>query len=239
MNAEKNIKFLLGLTYILIIIVFLWFFFKQFSIQDFTSYEIIKKNRDTLNNLKNLNIFLSSLIFFIVTIVWVLLLGFGSPIFLIGGFIFGKWVGTILVVFGLTIGSTLLYYFANFLIKDLIYKKFSSKFKYLTEKFKRNEFAYFTLYRAVGGIPFFLQNLLPLLFNVKIRNYFFGTIIGLTPQLFVGVSLGAGIDKIIQENEKLPSIWKMLKTPDIYFPLLGIILIFLLAIYFRKKFFKQ
>ena len=239
MNAEKNIKFLLGLTYILVIIVFLWFFFKQFSIQDFTSYEIIKKNRDTLNNLKNLNIFLSSLIFFIVTIVWVLLLGFGSPIFLIGGFIFGKWVGTILVVFGLTIGSTLLYYFANFLIKDLIYKKFSSKFKYLTEKFKRNELAYFTLYRAVGGIPFFLQNLLPILFNVKIRNYFFGTIIGLTPQLFVGVSLGAGIDKIIQENEKLPSIWKMLKTPDIYFPLLGIILIFLLAIYFRKKFFKQ
>ena len=239
MNAEKNIKFLLGLTYILIIIVFLWFFFKQFSIQDFTSYEIIKKNRDTLNNLKNLNIFLSSLIFLILTIVWVLLLGFGSPIFLIGGFIFGKWVGTILVVFGLTIGSTLLYYFANFLIKDLIYKKFSSKFKYLTEKFKRNELAYFTLYRAVGGIPFFLQNLLPILFNVKIRNYFFGTIIGLTPQLFVGVSLGAGIDKIIQENEKLPSIWKMLKTPDIYLPLLGIILIFLLAIYFRKKFFKQ
>ena len=239
MNVEKNIKFLLGLTYILVIIVFLWFFFKQFSIQDFTSYEIIKKNRDTLNNLKNLNIFLSSLIFLILTIVWVLLLGFGSPIFLIGGFIFGKWVGTILVVFGLTIGSTLLYYFANFLIKDLMYKKFSSKFKYLTEKFKRNELAYFTLYRAVGGIPFFLQNLLPLLFNVKIRNYFFGTIIGLTPQLFVGVSLGAGIDKIIQENEKLPSIWKMLKTPDIYLPLLGIILIFLLAIYFRKKFFKQ
>ena len=50
MNAEKNIKFLLGLTYILIIIVFLWFFFEQFSIQDFTSYELIKKNRDTLNN---------------------------------------------------------------------------------------------------------------------------------------------------------------------------------------------
>ena len=239
MNAEKNIKFLLGLTYILIIVVFLWFFFKQFSIQDFTSYEIIKKNRDTLNNLKNVNIFLSSLIFLIVIIVWVLLLGFGSPIFLIGGFIFGKWVGTILVVLGLTLGSTLLYYFANFLIKDLIYKKFSSKFKYLTEKFKRNELAYFILYRAVGGIPFFLQNLLPLLFNVKIRNYFFGTIIGLTPQLFVGVSLGAGIDKIIQENEKLPSIWKMLKTPDIYLPLLCMFLIFLLAIYFRKKFFRQ
>ena len=239
MIIEKKVKITLASVYLLLIVAFLWFLFTNFSINDFTSYEIIKSNRDTLNNLKDVNIFLSSLIFFIVTIVWVLLLGFGSPIFLIGGFIFGKWVGTILVVFGLTIGSTLLYYFANFLIKDLIHKKFSSKFKYLTEKFKRNELAYFTLYRAVGGIPFFLQNLLPLLFNVKIRNYFFGTIIGLTPQLFVGVSLGAGIDKIIQENEKLPSIWKMLKTPDIYFPLMGIILIFLLAIYFRKKFFKQ
>ena len=239
MIIEKKVKITLASVYLLLIVTFLWFLFTNFSIKDFTSYEIIKSNRDTLNNLKDVNIFLSSLIFFIVTIVWVLLLGFGSPIFLIGGFIFGKWVGTILVVFGLTIGSTLLYYFANFLIKDLIHKKFSSKFKYLTEKFKRNELAYFTLYRAVGGIPFFLQNLLPLLFNVKIRNYFFGTIIGLTPQLFVGVSLGAGIDKIIQENEKLPSIWKMLKTPDIYLPLLGIILIFLLAIYFRKKFFKQ
>ena len=239
MIIEKKVKITLASVYLLLIVAFLWFLFTNFSINDFTSYEIIKSNRDTLNNLKDVNIFLSSLIFFIVTIVWVLLLGFGSPIFLIGGFIFGKWIGTILVVFGLTIGSTILYYFANFLIKDLIYKKFSSKFKYLTEKFKRNELAYFTLYRAVGGIPFFLQNLLPLLFNVKIRNYFFGTIIGLTPQLFVGVSLGAGIDKIIKENEKLPSIWKMLKTPDIYLPLLGIILIFLLAIYFRKKFFKQ
>ena len=239
MITEKKVKITLALVYLLLITAFLWFLFTNFSINDFTSYEIIKSNRDTLNNLKDVNIFLSSLIFFIVTIVWVLLLGFGSPIFLIGGFIFGKWVGTTLVVLGLTLGSTLLYYFANFLIKDLIYKKFSSKFKYLTEKFKRNELAYFTLYRAVGGIPFFLQNLLPILFNVKIRNYFFGTLIGLTPQLFVGVSLGAGIDKIIQENEKLPSIWKMLKTPDIYFPLMGIILIFLLAIYFRKKFFKQ
>ena len=121
---KKNIKFLLALTYILIIIVFLWFFFTQFSIQDFTSYEIIKKNRDTLNNLKNIKYFSFISDFLYSNNCLGFLLGFGSPIFLIGGFIFGKWVGTILVLFGLTIGSTLLYYFANFLIKDLIYKNF-------------------------------------------------------------------------------------------------------------------
>ena len=235
----ENIKILLGLTYILIIVVFLWFFFNKFSLQDFSSYEIIKENRNSLNNLKNVNTFVSSIIFFLGTVIWVLLLGFGTPIFIVGGFIFGKWVGTILVVSGLTVGSTILYYFANFLIKDLIYEKFAIKFNHLTEKFKKNELLYFIIYRAVGGIPFFLQNLLPLLFNVKIRNYFLGTLIGLTPQLFVGVSLGAGIDKIIEDNDKMPSIWQMLKSPDIYLPITGIAIILIVAIYFRKRFFKK
>ena len=235
----ENIKILLGLTYILIIVVFLWFFFNKFSLQDFSSYEIIKENRNSLNNLKNVNTFVSSIIFFLGTVIWVLLLGFGTPIFIVGGFIFGKWVGTILVVSGLTVGSTILYYFANFLIKDLIYEKFAIKFNHLTEKFKKNELLYFIIYRAVGGIPFFLQNLLPLLFNVKIRNYFLGTLIGLTPQLFVGVSLGAGIDKIIEDNDKMPSIWQMLKSPDIYLPITGIAIILIVAVYFRKRFFKK
>ena len=80
---------------------------------------------------------------------------------------------------------------------------------------------------------------MPLLFNVKIRNYFLGTLIGLTPQLFVGVSLGAGIDKIIEDNDKMPSIWQMLKSPDIYLPITGIAIILIVAIYFRKRFFKK
>ena len=116
---------------------------------------MIKANRDTLELIKNNNIVLSSVIFFIVTIIWVLLLGFGSPIFLIGGFIFGKWLGTLLVVFGLSSGATLLYIFANYFFKDIIKEKFSKRFFNLTEKFKKNEFIFFLIYRFIGGIPFF------------------------------------------------------------------------------------
>ena len=65
------------------------------------------------------------------------MLGFGSPIFLIGGFIFGKWVGTLIVLFGLCLGATILYFIANFFLKDFIYQKFESKFSYLTSKFKK------------------------------------------------------------------------------------------------------
>ena len=55
---------------------------------------------------------------------WVLLLGFAAPIFLVGGFIFGKWLGTLIVLFGLTVGSTFLYIIANYLLKILYMKNF-------------------------------------------------------------------------------------------------------------------
>ena len=238
MNKTKKIKIILGFSYILIISIFLWFFFQNFSIQDFTSYDLIKANRDILEGIKNNNIILSSILFFFGTIIWVLLLGFGSPIFLVGGFIFGKWLGTILVVFGLSTGATFLYIFANFFLKDLIREKFSNRFSILTEKFKKNEFLFFIVYRFIGGIPFFISNILPTLFNVKVKNFFFGSVIGMAPQLFVGVSLGAGLNKVLEKNIEPPTFFELILTPDIYLPIIGIIFLVLIAIYLRKFFLK-
>ena len=239
MDNSKKIRLILGIIYIIVLSAFLFFLFKNFSIQDFRSFEIIKSNRNMLEDLKTQNIILSALIFFLFTILWVLMLGFGSPIFLIGGFIFGKWVGTLIVLFGLCLGATILYFIANFFLKDFIYQKFESKFSYLTSKFKKNEFLYFIIYRAIGGIPFFVQNLLPVLFNISYKNYFFGSLIGLAPQLFIGVSIGAGINKIIDENSELPSLFNMFLSPDIYLPIFALIIFLILAFIMRKIFFKN
>ena len=239
MNKEKKIKIFLGSAYILIVSIFLWFFFSNFSFQDFSSYELIRENRDTLEQVKNSNIFISSILFLIGTIIWVLLLGFGSPVFLVGGFIFGKWLGTLIIVFGLSIGATFLYMFANYFLKDLIEEKFSSRFNNLTEKFKENEFTFFLIYRFIGGIPFFISNILPTIFNVKIRNFFLGSVIGMTPQLFVGASLGAGLNKILEENSEAPSLLQLLLTPDIYLPIIGIITLVLIGFLLRKKFYSK
>jgi uncharacterized membrane protein YdjX (TVP38/TMEM64 family) len=239
MNKEKKIKIFLGSAYILIVSIFLWFFFSKFSFQDFSSYELIRDNRDTLEQFKNSNIFISSILFLLGTIIWVLLLGFGSPVFLVGGFIFGKWLGTLIIVFGLSIGATFLYMFANYFLKDLIEEKFSSRFNNLTEKFKENEFTFFLIYRFIGGIPFFISNILPTIFNVKIRNFFLGSVIGMTPQLFVGASLGAGLNKILEENSEAPSLLQLLLTPDIYLPIIGIITLVLIGFLLRKKFYSK
>jgi len=223
----------------LIVSIFLWFFFSKFSFQDFSSYELIRDNRDTLEQVKNSNIFISSILFLLGTIIWVLLLGFGSPVFLVGGFVFGKWLGTLIIVFGLSIGATFLYMFANYFLKDLIEEKFSSRFNNLTEKFKENEFTFFLIYRFIGGIPFFISNILPTIFNVKIRNFFLGSVIGMTPQLFVGASLGAGLNKILEENSEAPSLLQLLLTPDIYLPIIGIITLVLIGFLLRKKFYSK
>ncbi len=239
MDKAKNIKIILGSIYILVICVFLSFFFKYFSIQDFSSYELLKTNINSLNKFKNTNLILTLILFFIFTVIWVILLGFGSPIFLVGGFIFGKWIGTAVVLFGLTSGATLLYMMSNYFLRDLVINLFSSKFYYLLNQFKKNEFIYFVIYRAIGGIPFSIQNILPILFNIKLHNYFFGSIIGLAPQLFIGTSLGAGLSKVIEQNSEMPSFFQMILTPDIYIPILALAIFFIIALIFRKKFFKK
>ena len=120
MKKEKKLKFFLGSTYVLIILSFLWVFFDNFSLSEISSYEFIKNNNEYFNQLKNKNFFFISLVFFIFTIIWVLFLGFGSPILLLSGCIFVKWYGCIYAVLSLSIGATLLYIFANYFLKDLV-----------------------------------------------------------------------------------------------------------------------
>ena len=131
MKKEKKIKIFLALTYILIISCFLWVFFNNFSISEISSYEFIKNNHNYFDEIRNKNFFLISILFFLSTIIWVLLLGFGSPVLLISGFIFGKWIGSIYGVLGLTIGATLLYLTATYFFKDLVEKKIFKKIFYI------------------------------------------------------------------------------------------------------------
>jgi len=124
MENTKKIKLFIGLSYLLIICLFLYFFFSKFSLQEITSYEFIKNYRDNLVELRQTNLFFLSILFIIFTIIWVLAAGFGSPVAILAGFIFGKWIGVSVVVIGLSIGATLLYIFANYFLKKIIKDKF-------------------------------------------------------------------------------------------------------------------
>ena len=156
-----------------------------------------------------------------------------------GGFILGKWIGTIIVVLGLSIGATFLYVFGNYFLKDIIKVKFLDRFKTLEVKFKNSEFIYLLLYRFIGGIPWQLSCLLPTLFNVKTSNFFFATFIGIIPQIFLAVSIGDGLDKIIEENTKVPKFSDIIFSPEIYIPIIAFISLVLITIFLRKLFYRN
>jgi len=240
MEKAKKIKLFVGLSYLTLLSVFLFLFFSKFSLQEITSYDFIKENRSYFFELKNSNLFLVFTIFLVVSIMWVFpFLGFASPISLIGGFIFGKWVGTIVVVLGLSIGATFLYIFGNYFLKDLIKEKFLKKFNDLDTKFKKSEFLYLLIYRFIGGVPWQLSCLLPTIFNVKTSNFFFATLVGIIPQIFLAVSIGNGLEKVIEQNSEIPTISDIIFLPDIYIPIIAFVALVLLTYFLRKLFYKK
>ena len=240
MEKTKKIKIFIGLSYLILISIFLFLFFSKFSLQEITSYNFIKENRSYFVELKNSNLFFISTIFLIFTILWVFpFLGFGSPIALIGGFIFGKWLGTILVVLGLSIGATFLYLFGNFFLKDLIREKFLKRYQNLEIKFKNSEFFYLLIYRFIGGIPWQLSCLLPTIFNVKAINFFLATLIGIIPQIFIAVSIGSGLEKVIDQNSEVPGLSEIIFSSEVYVPILAFFILVLLTILLRKLFYKS
>ena len=239
MKKTKKIKLFIGISYLILVSIFLFLFFSKFSIQEISSYDFIKDNRVYFIELKNSNLFLLSIIFLTLSILWVFpFLGFGSPVALVGGFIFGKWIGTLVVVLGLSVGATFLYTFGNYFLKDLIREKFLYKYKNLDIKFKKSEFNYLLIYRFIGGIPWQLSCILPTIFDVKVRNFFFATLIGIIPQIFLAVSIGSGLENIVEQNLKTPSIIEIIISPEIYIPLILFFILLLITIFIRKIFYR-
>tara|TARA_B100000963_G_C22378639_1_gene559123 strand:- start:49 stop:768 length:720 start_codon:yes stop_codon:yes gene_type:complete len=239
MEKTKKIKLFLGLFYLISIAFLLYFFFSNFSLQEITSYEFIKNNRDYFYNLRQSNLFFLGSMFVLFTMIWVLALGFLSPLGLLAGFMFGKWLGVIFLISGTAFGATLLYLFANFFLKEIIRDKFLSKFQNLESKFKKSEFLYLLIFRFIGGTPFNLQNLLPCIFDVKVSNFFWSTLLGIIPQVFLIVSIGSGLEKVIDQNLVAPSISDIIKSPDIYIPIIIFGCLIILTIFLRKIFYKK
>ena len=236
----KNVKIAIGLIYILCLGLILYGFFIFIDITQLNDYSYIRDKTQFLISIKDQNPLWFTIIFFLFTIIWILLLGFATPISLISGFIFGKYFGTLVSVLGFTIGCTLLYILANQYFKDLIREKFSSRIIKFKDLFNKNEFLYFMIFRFAGGggTPFAIQNLLPALFNMKVKNYFFSTLIGLFPMVFILSAMGEGIEKIIQNNMD-PSFLSMIQNKEIFFPMLGFFVILIFSFLLKKIFFKK
>jgi len=218
----------------------LYFLFTSIDFKDLTSYEFIRSNKDIILKYKNENFIFLAITFFIFSIIWILLLGFATPLLLFGGFVFGKWWGILLVLTSTTIGATLLYLLSGLFFKDFIEEKLAPKFLKLKEFFNKNDTAYFMCYRFIGGggTPYAIQNILPTLFNMPVKNYIIATLFGSAPSMFVTVSLGSGIESVLDKNQEL-SFSNVINSPEIYLPIVGFFIILILAFLIKKLYFRN
>ena len=239
LNTLK-LKLTLGVTYLALISIGLYFLFSFVDIKDLTSYEFIRLNKDIILKYKNENFFYLTVAFFVFCIIWILLLGFAMPLLIFAGFVFGKWWGILIVITSTTIGASLLYVLVGYFFRETIEEKLAPKFSKLREFFRKNDIIYFMTYRFVGGggTPYAIQNVLPILFNMPLRNYVIATLIGSTPSMFVTVALGSGIESVIDQNVKL-SISSVLLSPEIYIPIIGFFIILIIAFFIKKIYFKN
>ena len=236
----KNLKIFLGVSYLILLFLFLYFIFTAIEINrldDFTYYKELQSDLDTFISA---NVLINIFYFFIFAVIWVALLGFGSPILIISGILFGQIIGTIVSVFSISIGALILYSIGNFFFRDIVKVILEKKFEKYVQLFQKNEFFYFFIYRFVGGlgVPFGLQNLIPILFGMKKLNYFLASILGFIPGFFIINTIGAGLNSYISQAENF-SMVELILTPEIYIPILMFSTLMIFSLILKKKFFNN
>ena len=123
---SKNLKIFLGISYLILLFAFLYFIFTSVEISklnDFTYYKDIQKD---LSNYVSVSIITNLIYFSIFAVLWVALLGFGAPLLIVSGILFGQWIGTFISVISISFGALILYSIGNFFFRDLV-KKFFNK----------------------------------------------------------------------------------------------------------------
>lgn len=181
----------------LIVLVTLMIVTFSSGLQKFLSLETLQENKEVLLSSVNEYPILSSIIFVSLYIVFVALsLPAATLLTLMGGFLFGSWLGTFFVVTAATIGATIIFMVARTSLGTTLREKAGGLYMRIEKNMKENAIGYLLFMRLVPAFPFFLVNIVPALFNVPLRTYIATTFFGIIPGSFVYVNLGKQVATI-------------------------------------------
>jgi len=235
---SKNLKIFLGTFYLLILFSFLYFIFTVIEVSRLNDFSYYKEIQSDLAAFISTNIIINLIYFFIFAVIWIVLLGFGSPILIVSGILFGQKIGTLISIISISLGALILYTIGNFFFREFVKLILQDKFEKYIKLFKQNEFFYFFVYRFIGGlgIPFGLQNLIPILFGMKKINYFFASFFGFIPGFFILNTIGAGLNTYILQAETFSMI-ELILSPEIFLPIIMFAVLMIISLFVKKKFF--
>ncbi|MEX0830293.1 MAG: TVP38/TMEM64 family protein [Nitrospirales bacterium] len=201
--------------------------FVYFDLGQHLSLDSLKANRDLLLNYTETHYAVAAGLFILIYILQTAFsLPGGAILTLTGGFLFGSLLGTFFVNIGATVGATLAFLAARYLLRDWVEHKFGDRLGPIQSGFAKNAFSYLMTLRLIPAFPFFLVNLVSGLTRVKLGTYILATSLGIIPGSFVFAFAGRQLGSINSLSE--------IASPPVLlaFTLLG--LLALMPIAYRK-----
>ena len=185
-------KLLLGLLVGLGVTAFFYF-----DLGQYLSLDGLKANRDHLLAFTEANYPTAVAIFVLAycAVVGLSLPG-GAIMTLAGGFLFGSVLGMLYVNVGASVGATLSFLVARYLLRDWVEQKFGSRLVPIQEGFAKNAFSYLMTLRLIPLFPFFLVNMVSGLTRVSVGTYVAATSLGIIPGSFVFAYAGRQLGTI-------------------------------------------
>lgn len=158
---------------------------------------MVQMYRDDLELLLEDHLYLGIAIFSIIYILTVgFSLPFATPLTVLSGFLFGTLLGTGVVAFSATVGATVAFLLVRFFFRDYVTEKFGSKLSVLNDELTGHGFRDILILRLMPIVPFALINVAAPLTNVRVRDFFFATLLGTIPFTFVYVNAGKRIAEV-------------------------------------------
>ena len=192
-----------------------------YFLRDYLSLDALRENRETLIAWRDQNYALAALVYVLAYIAVVALsLPGASPMTLAGGFLFGLVPGTILTVIGATIGAALIFLAARTALGDTLKKRAGPWLAKAEAAFNDNQISALLLMRLAPVMPFFVANLIPAFFGVRLWTYAWTTFAGILPGTAVYTSVGVGLGEVFARGEDLS--FSLFSDPKIYGPLVGL-----------------
>lgn len=205
-----------------------------FGVQDQLSLETLRARREELDAFVASNLLLAIAIYMAVyTLAVAISLPGALFLSLTGGFLFGTWVGGSATWISATIGATIVFLSARYAFGDALRDRAGPWLQRLEAGFNRNAFNYLIALRLFPGAPFFIVNLAPAFLGVKLRDFFFATLIGIIPGTFVYAAVGAGLRAAFDAGTSVDPVSaarEIFFSPAIIGPVAGLILLSLLPV---------
>lgn len=153
-----------------------------------------------------------------------------------GGFLFGAWLGGGAAWIGASIGATLIFLAARTAFGDALRARAGSWLEKLRDGFRENAFSYLLVLRLTPIAPFFIVNVAPAFFDVKLRDYVLATLLGMIPGAFVYAAVGAGLRTAIAAGASADpgqTARAIFSQPAVYGPIVALIALAFIPILVR------